>query len=502
MAASELRIPLIFALLLKFLFGWDVACAAGEAPGVPVVVGTARAEERAPRSLATGTVVSRADARLSAEVAAPIEWIAEPGTVVAKGETVARLDAARIGLTLRDNEAIDATEDDRDALLAAMLEQVLAAWHRDEMPDVEAIVGKRTDLRSELIELWAAARLAEEFASPSRVDEGSSPAANRGAGPDQRAGQSSGPVRPTLPRMFGDYELLAELGRGGMGVVYRARQQSLDRVVAVKMLNRGEWASLTDQARFRAEAEAAARLDHGHIVPVYEVGTEAGQPYFSMKYIDGTNLARELLDGPLDARHAASLLLPVARAVHYAHQRGVLHRELKPSNILLDAEGQPHVSDFGLAKRIEDDVQLTRSGAILGTPSYMPPEQAAGSRGQLGPASDVYGLGTILYHMLTGRPPFQAASAVDTVLLVLEQDPLPPRLLNAKANRDLEMVALRCLQKPPELRYATAAELADDLEAFLAGEPVSARSGGFSEVLARLFRETHHVSVLENWGLP
>lgn len=387
---------------------------------------------------------------------------------------------------------------DRDEELAALLEQVLAAWHRGVLPDVDAIVGQRRELRSELVELWGAARLAEEFASASG-ERGRT--ASGDAEADGPAVGDLASVTSVLPCEFGDYELLTELGRGGMGVVYRARQRSLDRIVALKMLHRGPLASTVDQARFRAEAEAIARLDHPHIVPVYEVGDEAGQPYFSMKHIDGTTLARELVEGPIDGRRAARLLLPVARAVQYAHDRGVLHRDLKPSNILLDADDRPHVSDFGLAKRIEEDIQLTRSGAILGTPSYMPPEQAAGTRGRLGPASDVYGLGTILYHMLTGRPPFQAASAVDTVLMVLEQDPLPPRLLNAKADRDLEMVALRCLQKPPELRYARAGDLADDLEAFLAGEPVSARSGGFSEVLARVFRETHHVSVLENWGL-
>jgi serine/threonine-protein kinase len=200
-------------------------------------------------------------------------------------------------------------------------------------------------------------------------------------------------------------------------------------------------------------------------------------------------------------RDVARILAEVARAIHYAHESGVLHRDLKPANILLDDEGNPHITDFGLAKRITTDEALTRTGSIIGTPTYMAPEQAAGSRGEVGPATDVYGLGAILYHLLTGCPPFQAASPLDTVLMVLEQDPPPPQVLNPKVNRDLELIALRCLQKPADLRYPSAQALAEDLEAFLTGEPVSARRGGFSQVLARLFRETHHASVLENWGL-
>ncbi|MGC4004039.1 MAG: serine/threonine-protein kinase [Pirellulales bacterium] len=200
-------------------------------------------------------------------------------------------------------------------------------------------------------------------------------------------------------------------------------------------------------------------------------------------------------------REAAEILSPICRAIHFAHEQGLLHRDLKPSNILLDLDGRPHVTDFGLAKRISDDGGITHSGAILGTPSYMAPEQAAGNRGDIGPPADVYSLGTILYAMLTGRPPFQAANPVDTVLMVLEQEPLPPRLINARTDRDLELISLKALQKPPELRYRTAAAMADDLDAYLAGETISARSGNLGAVVARVFRETHHATILRNWGL-
>ena len=226
-----------------------------------------------------------------------------------------------------------------------------------------------------------------------------------------------------------------------------------------------------DLARFLAEASSAARLEHPNIVPVYDVGLHEGQPYFIMRIINGQSLARRLADGPIPAREAATLLAPIARAMDHAHRNGVLHRDLKPSNILLDQDGIPHVADFGLAKRLDVDLELTSSGAIVGTPGYMAPEQVSMGRGQIGPASDVYSLGAILYQMLTGRPPFQAATALDTVFLVLEQDPLPPRLLNPRVDRDLELIALKCLQKPADLRYGSAASLASDLEAYLAGEP-------------------------------
>ena len=385
---------------------------------------------------------------------------------------------------------MSATED-TDELLAALLEELAARRLRGEVPVVELVAQDRPELQSELRELWAAVQLADAVAarSPSL------------SGPTVAHSVNVPLAERQLPREFGDYELLAELGRGGMGVVYQARQRSLNRLVAIKLILRGRLAGATELARFRAEAEAIARLDHPGIVPIFEVGMHDEQPYFSMRYIEGDTLAERLAEGPLPPREAAGILVEVARAIAEAHRRGVLHRDLKPANVLLDRAGRPYVTDFGLAKQLSDDAGLTHTGAVLGTPSYMAPEQAAGSRGRAGPAGDVYSLGAILYAMLTGRPPFQAASPVDTVLMVLEQDPLPPRLLNAKADRDLEMIALRCLQKPAELRYASASDLADDLAAYLSGDALAARSGHFSQVMSRVFRETHHAVVLENWGL-
>jgi serine/threonine-protein kinase len=377
----------------------------------------------------------------------------------------------------------------REQQLADLLAALADRAQTGAVIDLEELCGQHPDLAEELRSLWGTALLAAAAgSSETRV-------------PSVPRRDDAPAVSLELPHRSGDYELLEEIGRGGMGVVFRARQLTLQRDVAVKMILRGRFASASERERFRAEATAAAALAHPGIVPVYEVGEMDGHPFFSMKYVRGRTLAQRLADGPLPARDAAELLAAVSRAVEFAHSRGILHRDLKPSNILIDEEGRPHVTDFGLAKQVSTAVSLTRSGAILGTPAYMAPEQAAGMRGEVGPASDVYSLGSILYHTLTGRPPFQAASPVDTVLMLLEQDVVPPRVINPRADRDLELIALRCLQKPPDLRYPTAGSLAQDLEAYLKDEPIAARSGRFSQVLALLIRETHHATVLENWGL-
>ncbi len=227
-------------------------------------------------------------------------------------------------------------------------------------------------------------------------------------------------------RDFGDYELLNEIARGGMGVVYKARQRKLNRVVALKMILAGQLAGPQDVQRFYSEAEAAAQLDHPGIVPIYEIGQHQGQHFFSMAYVPGASLAGKVKEGPLPQHEAAEVVRKIAQAVQYAHERGIIHRDLKPHNVLLDEQGEPKVTDFGLAKQVKGDSGLTATGAIMGTPSYMPPEQAAGKR-EVGPAADVYALGAILYHLLTGRPPFQAVNQLDIVLQVLEREPIPPR---------------------------------------------------------------------------
>jgi len=282
---------------------------------------------------------------------------------------------------------------------------------------------------------------------------------------------------PTLPSVPG-YEVLGVLGRGGMGVVYKARQIALKRLTALKMILAGAQASAEDLARFRREAEAVARLQHPHIVQIHEVGEQDGRPFFSLEFVDGGSLAQKLAGTPWPAREAAQLLETIARAMHAAHQGGIIHRDLKPANVLLTADGQPKITDFGLAKQLDTDVGQTRSGAIMGTPSYMAPEQALGQGKDIGPAADIYALGATLYELLTGRPPFKAATVLETLRQVAHDEPVPPSQLQPKTPRDLETICLTCLRKEPGKRYASAASLAEDLRRFQAREPITARPVG------------------------
>ncbi len=316
------------------------------------------------------------------------------------------------------------------------------------------------------------------------------------AGATGETGEAAAPAAPAeLPAVDG-YEVLGVLGRGATGVVYKARQLGLNRVVALKMILAGAHAAAGQLSRFRAEAEAAARLQHPNIVQVYDVGERDGLPFLSLEYVDGGSLDQRIAGSPQPTRQAAALVQVLARAMAYAHERGVVHRDLKPANVLLTAAGAPKVADFGLAKRLEDDTTATRSGMVVGTASYMAPEQAAGRAHEVGPASDVYALGAVLYELLTGRPPFRGGSLYETLRLVRTREPVPPRQLAAGVPRDLETVCLKCLQKEPKKRYPGADGLADDLGRFLAGEPVHARRVSAPERLWRWARREPRLALL------
>jgi TolB-like protein/predicted Ser/Thr protein kinase len=277
---------------------------------------------------------------------------------------------------------------------------------------------------------------------------------------------------------LGDYELLEEVGRGGQGVVFRARQKSLNRIVALKVIGLGQWATKAHLKRFRLEAEAAASLDHPCIVPIYEVGERDGQCYFSMKFVEGGQLDEVVKHTPISIQQAVELIAKVARTVHYAHEHGILHRDIKPGNILLDSKGEPHLTDFGLARLVESESTVTRTLEVLGTPSYMAPEQAAGNNAKLTSSTDVYGLGAVLYQLLTGHPPFAGGTTYETIKLLLETEPRPPRLWNLKVDYDLSTICLKCLEKDPQRRYLSALALAGDLERWLKHEPIQARRIG------------------------
>jgi WD40 repeat protein/tRNA A-37 threonylcarbamoyl transferase component Bud32 len=365
------------------------------------------------------------------------------------------------------NEPITPTGDPLDTIIADYLQQVEAGT----VPDREALFGQHPEL---------AERLRVFFADCDRLDRQVAEL-RRSADPNRTADQATpagvdvtGLAELPRVRYFGDYELVEVIARGGMGVVYKARQVSLNRLVALKMILKAELATEHDVARFRAEAEAAANLDHPHIVSIYEVGEHDGRQYYAMRYVEGTSLARR---PRADARKEAGLVATVARAVHHAHQHGILHRDLKPSNILVDAAGTPLVADFGLAKHVDADRSLTDSGAVVGTPRYMAPEQAAG-RKELTVAADVYSLGVVLYERLTGQAPFTGQTPLEVLGQVREAEPPRPSLIMPGLDRDLETICLKCLDKDAGQRYTSAEALADDLDRWLCGEPIVARPAG------------------------
>jgi WD40 repeat protein/tRNA A-37 threonylcarbamoyl transferase component Bud32 len=375
--------------------------------------------------------------------------------------------------------------DPREERINEAVAAYLDAARAGAAPEREAFLSRFPDVAEELASFLGDQESFARLASPL----GPTPLPRRAAEQSLQMQESQHDMPTLAPteaaaslaagRTFGDYDLLEEIARGGMGVVFKARQRILNRVVALKMILAGQLASAADVQRFRTEAQAAAALDHPNIVPIYEVGEHDGQPYFSMKLIEGGPLTQHLARFAQDPRAAARLLTTVARAVHYAHQRGILHRDLKPANILL-ADCTPHITDFGLAKRVEaagGAAGPTQTGAIVGTPSYMAPEQAAGGK-NLSTAADVYSLGAILYELLTGQPPFRAETPLETVLQVLERDPARPRTLRPEVDPDLETICLKCLEKEPERRYGTAEDLAADLERWLRGEPIQARPCG------------------------
>ncbi|MCH2211381.1 MAG: serine/threonine protein kinase [Fuerstiella sp.] len=406
-----------------------------------------------------------------------------------------------------DSDMADKTGVDEQlvSILECLLDQSMA---EDRSQQVVQAIAEHPELEQQIRELAATAMIVDEMAAFQSGDFTEVAI----------AAVSADDFQPGVPRSspglrIGKYELLEEIGRGGMGVVYRAHQTDLNRDVALKMIPNAEFVAVDNLARLRREALAAGHLSHPNVVPVYDVGEQDGYPWFCMKFIDGETLSDRLQRGAMGTQEAVRLILPIVDAIRTAHAEGILHRDLKPSNILIADDGTPFVTDFGLSKRTQfsaqsqshlsgkRDASITTTGAILGTPAWMSPEQAEGQTAVIGYASDIYSLGAVLYAMLTGRPPFQAATPLETLLMVIEQEPPSVRITNPSIDSDLEMIVTKCLQKPADLRYLTADALAQDLRAWLNNEPVSARSWTLNSVLMRLFRESHHVSVLQNWGV-
>jgi len=333
------------------------------------------------------------------------------------------------------------------------------------------------------------------------VDLSAVAAAKAGSAKADDPGQPASPVPATAPTAsrlgdLGDYELLEEIGRGGQGVVYRAHQKSLNRTVALKVIGLGPWTTQGHLKRFRREAEAAAHLEHPCIVPIYEVGERDAQCYFSMKFVEGGQLDEVVRHTPMSIRQVAELVVKVARTVHYAHEHGILHRDIKPGNILLDAKGEPHLTDFGLARLVEAESTVTGTREVLGTPSYMAPEQAAAETSKLSKATDVYGLGAVLYQLLTGQPPFAGGTTYETLKLLLDTEPRPLRLLNPNVDRDLSTICLKCLEKDPKGRYSSALALAEDLEHWLKHEAIQAHRTGIFTRARKWVRRNRAITAL------
>ena len=384
----------------------------------------------------------------------------------------------------------EAADSDRERRIEVLVAEYLLAAESGRSPEAQALLSTHPDCAEELRQFLADASWFDSLAGPLQSRYSGAPAPLAAAS-DGSPGPALDPFAPTAsiaaptgnahrtPKAFGDFELVEEIGCGGMGVVYRAREPKLDRDVALKMLLSGEFASREQVERFRREAKAAAHLQHENIAKIHRVDEHEGIHYFTMEYIAGRNLAQRVeAQGPLSAQDAAEYMKKIAGAVQYAHEHGTCHRDIKPANILVDEHDQPKLTDFGLAKRLDDHSDLTRSADFLGTASYTSPEQAARRWEDVGAAGDVFSLGATLYYLITGRPPFREPTVAETLLAVIENDPVPPRRINRKISRDLETIVLKCLEKSPSRRYASAQHLADDLERFLNYEPIEAKPRG------------------------
>lgn len=369
--------------------------------------------------------------------------------------------------------------DDSEELIDQLLADFLAKREAGEPVVLQELMTEYPELADQIREFFVDNQQVQDLASPITI-AASPPWAIRSPVCD-----------------LGDYEVLEEIARGGMGVVYKAHQRKLNRVVALKMILSGEFAGEAEKQRFRSEAEAVAQLKHPHIVPVYDVGEVEGRPFLAMGFVEGQSLKQRISQGPMDSYEISRVISLVANAVQYAHDQGIIHRDLKPANILLDNRRQPHVTDFGLAKRIDTPSDLTGTGQILGTPNYMPPEQAAGTSGRVAPTSDVYALGATMYHLLTGSVPFQADSVMETLAQVMECEPIPPRQAQSLIPTELEAICLKCMRKDPGERYPSARELAKDLQRFEDGVPVLAHGeGAWSRAKREVLRKSRHGAVL------